>query len=129
MRGARVDSRRMILRLQRGLSMLNQDLPTFVIDDQRALGADESHTPGTIVQALTHPNFMFPNHRVARELVNRQLRVRSFGIIIENILAAAGHDLLWKFGAHAPKQNLQQVDTPISHESACVVPKPPKVEV
>ena len=47
----------------------------------------------------------------------------------QHIFAAAGHDGLGRFGAHAPEQHLDQMHAPVGHQAAGVIPEPAEVEV
>ena len=106
---------------------LRRDFPEAAIDVQRSLGAVEQdsvtrETPGVGVR---DPVFVRADE--GRKLVARHDRVRSLAVVEQRVLAPERGDGSGPLFRHRPEHDVEEVDAPVRHHPAGIVPEPPEV--
>lgn len=107
----------------------SDDFPAAGIEDEGGIGTGEHDAMLAAVGTEAALDLVFPDERVGGEVVDGDLGVGGFGIVLKEVLAAGGDDALRPFGAHGPESDVDEVDAPVGHETAGIVPEPAEVEV
>ncbi len=109
---------------------LRQHLPFTSVGDHRPQVADERDPVVALVRSEIDSCRVLPEHGVLLELEGRLHRVRRLGRVVRVAeLSAVGHHAPRAIVAHGVMHHIDQVDSPVGHQPARVVPEPAEVEV
>ena len=110
--------------------LLGVELPAPAVDHQGAVVADERHPVRPLEGPELDAGGVLPRHQEVVELVEGGHRVGGLPVVIGiGELAPARHHAARGLGLHAPEHDVDEVDAPVAHQPARVVPEPPEVEV
>ena len=102
-------------------------LPTLAVDHEGAVLARERHSVGALEGPKLDADGMFPSQQKIVELVDGGHRVRGFlGVLGIGELAAACDHAARRFRVHGPERDVDEVNAPVGHQPAGVVPEPPE---
>ena len=105
-------------------------LPTAAVYYQRSVFAHKSQTMSTTVGAIVNSNSMIPHNGKILEGIDSLQKVRSFACIIGiTELTARCHNGLRSGYIHAIKCIIQQMHTPVCHQTTGIVPEPTEGKV